>query len=133
MTRFDDSYRIGRCNHCQSRPSYAWPAVSGLRLEDVRCPTCHHWLDRTSREAHRMYELTPDEIAEALRFGIGWAKEQLEHAEVFLSSWEAEPVTDDTSKWRRQFNVDRGKGSLKHAQARVSRLERGLAKIEVTV
>lgn len=63
MKTFDSSYRVGRCQACRTRPAYAWPAKSGLRLGDVRCPKCRRYLDRTSRMAHYMRELDAEEIA----------------------------------------------------------------------
>lgn len=130
---FDDSYRIGRCNHCSSRPSYAWPAVTGLRLDDVRCPRCHHWLDRTSRETHRMRSLTPDEIQAVLGYAVAHAETQLEEARVMLAAWTTEPVTDDTSRWRRQFNMDSYGKTVKAGEERVRRLRRGAASLAATV
>lgn len=64
----DSSYRIGRCSHCADRPAYAWEAASQMRIDEARCPRCHHGLNATSREVKNGFiVLTVYEIASCLR------------------------------------------------------------------
>lgn len=127
---FRNNFRVGRCNHCARRPSYYWPATSGLRLDDVRCPRCRHLLDRTSREAHNMRGLTYDEITAARDTAIAAVEAQVAEYEEAHAAWVAE--ADITERGSDQWfvvdlNLDRYGKLVKSARGRLARLQRAAA------
>lgn len=123
-TRFDVSKtRVGRCNHCATRPAYAWLADTGMRLDDgVRCPRCKHVLDKTSRSAHHMRAFTAEETA-------------AEHAHV-MARWVAKAAedramaeackadTDHSAEWG-EFMAERYEAYAAAADKVVARLAKG--------
>jgi len=88
--RFDSTYRLGRCRQSHGRPAFAWKASLGLRLDDgMRCPKCHHLLERTSRDVHNLRELTEDETLYEFETALKSLREKLARSNERTAEWEA--------------------------------------------
>lgn len=113
----DSSYRIGRCSHCANRPAYAWEAASHMRIDEARCPRCHHGLNATSREvAHGFTVLTVYEIASCLRRAEASGDQAREN---YLSERSA-----STDEFIRSIWDDR----IADVDKRLARIRKGLAR-----
>jgi len=125
--RPDNSYRLGRCNSCPNRMVYVWPANSGLRLDDVRCPRCKGLLDRTSRDAHLMRHLSDEEVSYMRQDAVDRMHATILEYRDAAQAWEDEMTLYDPDSgdyFRCELNANRyneGVGTFKKALARLEK------------
>ena len=124
MPNIDSSYRIGRCSSCEWRPAFAWPAYTGLRLEDVRCPRCGSLLDQTSRQVHSIRTLTPAEEEASRERALSSAEEQLRFNREALDLL-ADRSPDPATEAARSISMPSFARSIERAEQRMNRLRNG--------
>ena len=131
MTReIPASFRVGRCNHCRMRPAYAWDGRSGLRIDEVRCPSCGSRLHATSRIAHRILILTDAEIDAMRGEAIVACEQAAAEAREAASEWAAEAELHpfgSVDRYRCELNEERYSEIAAANQKAVDRMRKAAA------